>query len=91
MKPMYCNGTNRHMDERSQNIYPFKKRKFFCQNPPCTSDGGDNRSIGETMHACNFSFLVVFCLCLCFRLLGYIQFWLNGPNSYMQQLEHHPQ
>ncbi|KAG6640071.1 hypothetical protein I3843_10G137900 [Carya illinoinensis] len=45
MKPMYCNGTNRHMDERSQNIYPFKKRKFFCQNPPCTSDGGDNRSI----------------------------------------------
>ncbi|XP_041027064.1 telomere repeat-binding protein 5-like [Juglans microcarpa x Juglans regia] len=44
MKPMYCNGTNRHMDERSQNIYPFKKRKFFSQNPACSSDGGDNHS-----------------------------------------------
>ncbi|KAG7964815.1 hypothetical protein I3843_09G190000 [Carya illinoinensis] len=40
MKPMYCNGTYYHKDERSQNIYPFKKRKFYSQSPLCPSDGG---------------------------------------------------
>ncbi|KAF5476080.1 hypothetical protein F2P56_007822 [Juglans regia] len=40
MKPMYCNGTYYHIDERSQNVYPFKKRKFYSQSPLCPSDGG---------------------------------------------------
>ncbi|KAM4077992.1 hypothetical protein ACB094_09G001600 [Castanea mollissima] len=38
--PIYCNGRNFHIDERSQNIYPFKKRKFFNQSPISASDGG---------------------------------------------------
>ncbi|KAK4551781.1 hypothetical protein RGQ29_032258 [Quercus rubra] len=39
-KPIYCNGRNFHIDERPQNIYPFKKRKFFNQSPISASDGG---------------------------------------------------
>ncbi|XP_059428641.1 telomere repeat-binding protein 5-like isoform X2 [Corylus avellana] len=38
MKQMCCNKRYSHIDDRSQKIYPFKKRKFFSQSPLCTSD-----------------------------------------------------
>jgi hypothetical protein len=79
MKQMCCNKRYSHMDDRSQNIYPFKKRKFFSQSPLCTSDevfhhegmtnfpdkrNGDNQSAGATTCGCMLSFLAIFCICV---------------------------
>lgn len=74
--PIYCNGRNFHIDERSQNIYPFKKRKFFNQSPISASDGGlhhegiinfpnkringDNHSAGSQHMDACFPFLLYF-------------------------------
>jgi hypothetical protein len=77
MKQMCCNKRYSHIDDRSQKIYPFKKRKFFSQSPLCTSDevfhregvfdfpdkrNDDNHSAGATTCGCLLSFFAIFCV-----------------------------
>jgi hypothetical protein len=38
-KPPFCNGRTSYSCQRSQKIFPFKKRKFFDQSTLPTSDG----------------------------------------------------
>ncbi|XP_050379386.1 telomere repeat-binding protein 5-like [Argentina anserina] len=42
IKQVYHNGRPCYAHQRSQKIYPFKKRKFFYQKPFTTSDRGCN-------------------------------------------------
>lgn len=40
IKQVYCNKKDSYIDDRSQKMYPFKKRKFLSQSPICISDEG---------------------------------------------------
>lgn len=42
IKQVYRNGRTCYAHQRSQKIYPFKKRRFFNQRPFTTPDRGCN-------------------------------------------------
>lgn len=72
IRQVYCNARTCYAYQRSQKIYPFKKRKFFYQQPLTSSDrgfdcesicsspekavDGDNCCAGSRMHPVCFIF-----------------------------------
>lgn len=72
IRQVYRHGRNCYTHQRSQKIYPFKKRKFFNRMPLATPDRGfncesifnspdkrvnsDNYCAGSMMHTVRFPF-----------------------------------